>query len=80
MCPCDKGDDSVTSDDRCRITKDINLVCGVDGKTYDNESHARCQEVEVECDGDCPCHNNDGGHPKAITATAYVGCWLISKC
>ena len=54
-------------------------VCGVDGKTYDNESVARCQGVEVECDGDCPCHNN-GGHPKDITATPYVGCWLISKC
>ena len=30
-------------------------VCGVDGKTYVNEYDLKCQKVDKNCDGDCPC-------------------------
>ena len=31
-------------------------VCGKDGKTYSNHWELSCNEVEKECEGECPCH------------------------
>ena len=30
-------------------------VCGIDGKTYDNQCVAECADVDVDCEGECPC-------------------------
>ena len=30
-------------------------VCGMDGKTYINDYDLKCQKVDKNCDGDCPC-------------------------
>ena len=30
-------------------------VCGMDGKTYINDHDLKCQKVDKNCDGDCPC-------------------------
>ena len=34
-------------------------VCGKNGKTYWNECLARCENVEMECRGACPCGGGD---------------------
>ena len=46
-------------------------VCGVDGKTYYNECVAtECLEVEVDCDGECPC--NLGSDYESVPADICV--------
>jgi hypothetical protein len=37
----------------CKLTKDINYVCGVDGKTYTNPSYAKCDGVVIDYYGEC---------------------------
>ncbi len=37
----------------CVFTKDINYVCGSDGKTYTNPSFAKCYGVEIAYEGKC---------------------------
>ena len=63
-CPCedDGRENDDNEDDLCGHTGDINHVCGVDGKTYDNPSVARCNGVEVQCDGECPCDDAGSGN------------------
>ena len=33
----------------------IEEVCGANGKTYDNKCLAMCDDINVQCDGVCPC-------------------------
>ena len=44
----------------CPCPRDMHNVCGEDGKTYLNECLARCDSVNVKCDGNCPCKENRG--------------------
>lgn len=34
-------------------------VCGSDGKTYPNGCYANRRNVEIECNGECPCGDGD---------------------
>jgi len=37
----------------CRVTRNIRYICGNDGRTYINESEARCYGVSVYKEGKC---------------------------
>ena len=39
----------------CLCSREIDLVCGVDGVDYVNDCVAKCEDVEVSCEGSCPC-------------------------
>ncbi len=39
----------------CICTEEYNPVCGVDGQTYGNLCRAQCEQVKIECPGECPC-------------------------
>merc|ERR1712168_1087753 len=39
----------------CACKRNINYVCGVDGKTYENDCIADCFKTSVDCHGKCPC-------------------------
>jgi len=39
----------------CVCKRNINYVCGVDGKTYENDCIADCFKTSVDCHGKCPC-------------------------
>ena len=44
----------------CPCPRDIHSVCGEDGKTYMNECLAKCDSVNIKCDGGCPCKETIG--------------------
>ena len=39
----------------CSCPRILKPVCGEDGRTYNNNCLAECEDVKVECDGGCPC-------------------------
>ena len=39
----------------CSCRRNLHPVCGVDGNTYNNECLAKCGEIAVDCQGECPC-------------------------
>ena len=41
----------------CICPRFLMPVCGEDGRTYNNHCLAECEDVKVECDGDCPCRS-----------------------
>jgi len=38
----------------------LHRVCGVDGNIYNNECLAKCAEIAVDCQGECPCQQLAG--------------------
>lgn len=44
----------------CFCTQQYDPVCGTDNKTYGNQCEANCQNVQVECTGECPCKKSNG--------------------
>ena len=36
-------------------------ICGVNGWTYLNPCHLKCQNIEAECKGECPCAEKGNG-------------------
>ena len=77
----------------CTCPRIIKPVCGEDGKAYNNNCLAGCEDVRVECEGGCPCRpcvcpemfqpvcGEDGvtysNSCKAECANAMVACWDI---
>ena len=44
----------------CSCRRNLHPVCGVDGNTYNNECLAKCAEIAVDCQGECPCQQLAG--------------------
>jgi len=63
-------------EDQCLCTMSYDPVCGVDQNTYNNSCSARClSNVEVACDGECPCEIEESFHPdcedQSVCTTLY---------
>merc|ERR1712212_958886 len=56
-CPCKRdGRQGKTSEPaNCICPAVISPVCGMNGVEYSNECAARCEGVEIDCEGECPC-------------------------
>merc|ERR1719187_2110390 len=56
-CPCPEKIDDKKKESSCTCpAPDIrDPVCGVDGRTYRSRCHAYCEEVDVDCEGECIC-------------------------
>ena len=58
----------------CPCPRDIHYVCGEDAKTYMNECLAKCDSVDIKCDGNCPCKESRGEFCIAFISTYIFGC------
>jgi len=61
-CPCPENIDDKEIDNKkkelsckCPAPDIRDPVCGVDGRTYRSRCHAYCDEVDVDCEGECIC-------------------------
>ena len=53
----------------CVFTKDINYVCGRDGKTYTKPSYVKCYDVDIAYEGKC----NDNSYVIDTTGIIIIG-------
>lgn len=60
---CDSGEtpNSCPQDceETCICTIQYDPVCGINGKTYSNSCSAGCENIDIECKGECPCQVNE---------------------
>jgi len=54
-CPCPESSANIMKRTSCVCATIFDPVCGNDGNDYPNACTAGCEDVEVACEGSCPC-------------------------